>query len=143
MQESLQLFDEIVNAKWFSSKYTQFILFLNKDDLFRIRLRDDKIPLTFCFGDEYKGKNYNDKSDDELQTEQDKLDWFDDCYKDGITFIKQQYLQRNKNPRINSIFMHVTTATDKSNIQTVFDDVRMGIISQSSAECKPKYLIFQ
>ena len=66
MQESLQLFDEIVNAKWFTSKHTQFILFLNKDDLFRIRLRDDRIPLGFCFGDDYQGRNYNDKSDEEL-----------------------------------------------------------------------------
>eukprot|EP01084_Bolivina_argentea_P209401 356694_1 len=54
MQESLQLFEEIVNAKWFTSKHTQFILFLNKNDLFIHRLQNDKIPLTVCFNDSYK-----------------------------------------------------------------------------------------
>ena len=46
MQESLELFDEICNAKWF--KRTQIILFLNMNDLIRERLREG-VSLSISF----------------------------------------------------------------------------------------------
>merc|ERR1719240_685453 len=41
MDEAIQLFDQIVNSKWF--KQTSCILFLNKKDLFEMKLQ--KKPL--------------------------------------------------------------------------------------------------
>lgn len=50
MDESLKLFDEICNSKWFTD--TSIILFLNKADIFRQKIR--KIDLNVCFPN-YKG----------------------------------------------------------------------------------------
>ena len=50
MLESLRLFDSICNNKWFSN--TAIILFLNKKDLFEVKI--EKSPLTVCFP-EYGG----------------------------------------------------------------------------------------
>jgi len=51
MQESLKLFDSICNNKWFGN--TSIILFLNKKDLFEIKIK--KSPLTIAFP-EYTGQ---------------------------------------------------------------------------------------
>jgi len=45
MMEALKLFRDITNSKWFKS--TPIILFLNKDDLFRTKIK--KVPLNVCF----------------------------------------------------------------------------------------------
>eukprot|EP01084_Bolivina_argentea_P255843 430470_1 len=58
--ESMQLFYEICNSKWF--KKSVIVLLLNKTDLFRRNLKITS--LKFCFGDEYKGRNFNDKISD-------------------------------------------------------------------------------
>lgn len=50
MHESMKLFDSICNNKWFEE--TSIILFLNKKDLFEVKIL--KSPLTICFP-EYTG----------------------------------------------------------------------------------------
>ncbi len=45
MQESLMLFDQIVNSFWFRN--TTFILFLNKIDLFKQKI--ERVDLKVCF----------------------------------------------------------------------------------------------
>uniref|UniRef100_H2YCJ1 Uncharacterized protein n=1 Tax=Ciona savignyi TaxID=51511 RepID=H2YCJ1_CIOSA len=52
MHESMKLFDSICNNKWFTE--TSIILFLNKKDLFEVKIL--KSPLTICFP-EYPGQN--------------------------------------------------------------------------------------
>ena len=41
MHESLKLFDDIINSKWFSD--TPVVLFLNKSDLFKNKIKKYKI----------------------------------------------------------------------------------------------------
>jgi guanine nucleotide-binding protein subunit alpha len=53
MKESLMIFEQICNSKWFAR--TSMILFLNKIDLFQQKLRYSS--LTNYFPD-YKGMNY-------------------------------------------------------------------------------------
>ncbi len=50
MAESLKLFDDICNSKWFVE--TSIILFLNKSDIFREKIK--KVDLSVCFP-AYKG----------------------------------------------------------------------------------------
>lgn len=52
MQESLELFDEIVNGNWF--KNTTIMLFLNKVDLFKKKI--ETTDLNVCFS-EYDGNH--------------------------------------------------------------------------------------
>eukprot|EP01129_Flabellula_baltica_P013709 TRINITY_DN6424_c0_g1_i1.p1 TRINITY_DN6424_c0_g1~~TRINITY_DN6424_c0_g1_i1.p1 ORF type:complete len:367 (+),score=80.46 TRINITY_DN6424_c0_g1_i1:37-1137(+) len=104
MQESLMLFQETVNSTWFSDK--PFILFLNKHDLFLEKVQE-QIPLTICFPD-YKG----DQDPDEM-----------------IDFITRKYADTMVDT--HTLYVHVTTATDTSNISAVWMAVR-GIIMEEA-----------
>jgi len=53
MHESIEMFKELLESKYFRN--TKFILFLNKNDLFRQDLKE-KIPLSVCFSKEENGK---------------------------------------------------------------------------------------
>jgi len=56
MRESLVLWDEICNSRWFSD--TSMILFLNKTDIFRHKLIDLNKPLHNTFPEYLGGANY-------------------------------------------------------------------------------------
>jgi hypothetical protein len=104
MHESLNLFEEIVNNKWFFK--TDVILFLNKSDLFHEKIKT--APLTVCFPD-YPADNADPEA--------------------GIEHIKTHFVRRNKNTE-RMIYPHITTATDTNNITIVFKAVK-GIILHS------------
>jgi len=97
MKESLKLFKEICNSKWFVE--TSMILFLNKKDLFAQKIT--KVPLTICF-EEYRGANN-----------------FDEASK----YITDQFLAQNENTK-KQIYPHLTCATDTDNIDHVFKSVK-------------------
>lgn len=97
MEEALQLFDQIVNSKWF--KTTAMILFLNKKDLFEMKLA--KKPLSKYFP-EYDGG--------------------DDNFKNACVFWEKKFKAKNKMPE-KSIFSHCTCATDTGNVKFVFNAV--------------------
>lgn len=105
LRDSLTLFNEICNSRWFIS--TAMILFLNKKDLFAEKIQE--IPLTVCF-DEYVG---------------------DSTYDDGVEFIKAQFERLNQNPREKQIYTHITCATDRGNVEKVFNDVQHIVINTS------------
>merc|ERR1719454_1542669 len=90
MEEALSLFDQICNSKWF--KETAVILFLNKKDLFEMKLK--KASLSKYFPD-FEG--------DDLS------------FDDGAAFFKQKFIAKNK--REKAIFSHATCATDTGNVK--------------------------
>lgn len=104
MHESLQLFKELCNTKWFHN--TSFILFLNKKDIFEEKIK--RVPLSVCFP-EYNGpQNYGACSD----------------------FIKDRFLELNENKQ-KTIYAHLTCATDTDNIIVVFNAVRDIILTKT------------
>jgi len=103
MEDSLTLFSEICNSRWFS--HTSILLFLNKKDLFAEKIT--KVPLTVCFPD-YVGSN---------------------TFDDALNYIKRQFLSKNQADK--SIYIHVTCATDKDNVRMVFNTVKDIIIRSS------------
>jgi hypothetical protein len=104
MKESLVLFDEIANSHYFSD--TPIILFCNKEDLFREKIKN--IPLTVCF-DDFKGPAGD--------------------FESAVNFIRQKFLSLNKEER--QVYSHVTCATDTRNIKNVFDNVKEIIIKDA------------
>ena len=56
MIDSVELFEEICNLRWFIQ--TAMILFLNKKDLFATKIQ--KVPLGVCFEDYEGADNYDD-----------------------------------------------------------------------------------
>ncbi|ETO34666.1 G-protein subunit alpha 1 [Reticulomyxa filosa] len=105
MIDSIELFNEICNLRWFAT--TAMILFLNKQDEFAKRIQQH--PLTVCFP-EYDGINE---------------------YEPCIEFIKHQFESQNSNPKDKPIYTHVTLATDKNNVERVFSDVQHIVINTS------------
>ena len=104
MLESLELFEYISNSKWFTR--TAIILFLNKSDLFREKIK--KVDLKVLFP-EYAGGN---------------------DYEKGVEYITQKFIALNNNAS-KKIFVQVTCATDTDNVRLVFDAAKEIIISQN------------
>jgi len=104
MHESLKLFKEICNSKWFGD--TSMILFLNKRDLFEEKIR--KVDLNVCFHEYRGGCNY----------------------KNASTFIQERFIEQNENPQ-KIIYPHLTCATDTDNITVVFNAVKDIIIRKA------------
>ncbi|EGC28923.1 G-protein subunit alpha 3 [Dictyostelium purpureum] len=111
LHESLNLFDQICNDSTFPK--SSIILFLNKIDLFREKLKRTSIKI--CFPD------YND----------------DQSYEKSSSFIKNSFLSKKRggsNPGMSStgfIYFHFTCATDTKSFETVFNSVRDIIISKT------------
>lgn len=107
MEESLCLFEGIVMMEWFQN--SAFILFLNKRDLFEIKIKKVDIADYFM---EYTGG----------------LD-----YDAGVEFIKEEYLACNENPE-NTIYPHVTDATNTENVAFVWKAAKQIITKRQMAD---------
>lgn len=105
--ESLNLFEQIINNRWF--KEASFVLFLNKLDLFREKIMGSRRHLRLFFPD-YHGPDRN------IDT--------------AALFIQNKFLERNRNDR-RVICPHFTTATDTANVQTVFQVVMETVIKDN------------
>lgn len=113
MRESLMLFDEICNSKWF--KDTSIILFLNKTDLFDEKIK--RVDLKVCF-EEYTGGL--------------------DSYEEAVKYIMERFVELNRNPDTKQIYPYPTCATDTNNIRNVFTAVK-DIILQNNLRQNPVY----
>eukprot|EP00298_Acanthocystis_sp_HF-20_P011585 c19463_g1_i6.p1 GENE.c19463_g1_i6~~c19463_g1_i6.p1 ORF type:complete len:349 (+),score=103.17 c19463_g1_i6:130-1176(+) len=106
MKEALELFDEICRLDYF--KHSAFILFLNKYDLFLEKLSTNPINnvphwIDYTGGaDPVNARNY----------------------------FRDQFFKRNKDSK-RTIYFHITTATDTSNIQFVFEACKEIILERN------------
>mmetsp|Transcript_16366 Transcript_16366/g.25862 ORF Transcript_16366/g.25862 Transcript_16366/m.25862 type:complete len:351 (-) Transcript_16366:916-1968(-) len=106
MDEALELFDIVVNSRYFLQ--ASMMLFLNKCDLFAQKIKVK--PLTICFP-EYDGDNQ-----------------YDDC----IEYITERFKQQMTSKRdAKSLYTHVTCATDRNNVKKVFDDVQHAVVTNA------------
>eukprot|EP01120_Amphizonella_sp_Union-15-10_P000992 TRINITY_DN1105_c0_g1_i1.p1 TRINITY_DN1105_c0_g1~~TRINITY_DN1105_c0_g1_i1.p1 ORF type:complete len:352 (+),score=94.31 TRINITY_DN1105_c0_g1_i1:52-1107(+) len=105
MHESLKLFEEICNSKWFHS--VSVILFLNKSDLFKEKIKHVDLKVAFP---EYEGG----------------LD-----FDSGVNFVQEKFVVLNKNPTQKQIYPHITCATDTQNIKFVFNAVKNIILHKA------------
>ncbi|KAJ3155643.1 Guanine nucleotide-binding protein alpha-2 subunit [Geranomyces variabilis] len=103
MAESLILFESVINSRWFLR--TSIILFLNKIDLFKIKLTRNPLEKYFP---EYRGGPDVNKA---------------------AKFILWRFTQTNR-ARLN-IYPHLTQATDTSNIRLVFAAVKVTILQNA------------
>lgn len=104
MHESLNLFGQICNSKWFVN--TSMILFLNKRDLFAEKLQH--APLTIAFED-YPGGG---------------------SWEDAAKWIGERFQEQNKT-KSKVVYVQITCATDTSNVRFVFNAVKDIILNQA------------
>ena len=98
MEESLRLFDEVCNSPWFAN--TSLILFLNKSDLFKEKIKH--VDLNVAFPDYTGGKDHE-------QAQQ---------------YIERRFLALNRDPASRHVYRHVTCATDTKNIKFVMTVIK-------------------
>eukprot|EP01126_Amoeba_proteus_P060602 TRINITY_DN8030_c0_g1_i2.p1 TRINITY_DN8030_c0_g1~~TRINITY_DN8030_c0_g1_i2.p1 ORF type:complete len:309 (+),score=51.34 TRINITY_DN8030_c0_g1_i2:604-1530(+) len=115
MEESLKLFSKLTGSQWFDN--VSFLLFLNKSDLFREKIKTR--PLTDFFED-YDSfvANFNPK-DVEVGDE----NFFLSC-----EYIKAQFVKAFKG---NQLYPFVTCAIDKKNCERVWGAIKDSIITSS------------
>eukprot|EP01083_Nonionella_stella_P043660 117819_1 len=113
MEDQLSLFGDICNDQMLSN--TAMILFLNKKDLFAHKHCVNQIPLNACplFAD-YDANCFD--------------------YDEGVTYISNAFSGLNKTPETSEIFCHVTRATDTNNVEKVFADVQLVVVSAALSE---------
>jgi GTPase SAR1 family protein len=104
LQESLALFEGLINLPWFRS--SPVILFLNKNDVFIHKIAKTDLGIYFP---QYTGG----------------LD-----YDAGLGWIRDAYFERNNNPSKN-IYCHVTEGTNTENISFVWKSTKHIIIEKA------------
>jgi guanine nucleotide-binding protein subunit alpha len=110
--EALALFDEICNSRWFTK--ASMIVFFNKSDLFREKLKTKSISV--CFP-EYKGSDDFDES----------------CNYIIQSFLKLNKQKEQKKDAPKKVFTHVTCARDSSAMRLVFNSVKEILIRSNLA----------
>ncbi|KAJ6462500.1 G-protein alpha subunit [Mycena sanguinolenta] len=100
MRESLVLFGSVLNSRWFLR--TSFILFLNKIDVFRVKVA--KIPLERYFPEYTGGPDV----------------------RQAAKYILWRFMQQNGAQL--SVYPHLTQATDTNNTRLVFGDITQTIL---------------
>mmetsp|Transcript_52734 Transcript_52734/g.87353 ORF Transcript_52734/g.87353 Transcript_52734/m.87353 type:complete len:364 (+) Transcript_52734:89-1180(+) len=108
MHEELNLFEQICNSRWFTE--TAFILFLNKRDLFNEKFEATAADLSKCFP-AFKSTGYG-------------------SAEKAMDFIREEFLARNQNQH-KQIYAHFTCATDRDNVEKIFNDVQQVVVSTS------------
>jgi guanine nucleotide-binding protein subunit alpha len=103
MQESLILFESVINSRWFLR--TSIILFLNKIDVFKNKL--PKVPIEKYFPEYTGGADIN----------------------KAAKYILWKFMQANR-ARL-SVYPHLTQATDTTNIRLVFAAVKETILQNA------------
>eukprot|EP01083_Nonionella_stella_P156164 505326_1 len=106
--ESLELFEEICNSRWF--RETSIILFLNKSDLFLDKIMKEDLKNHFP---EFEG---------------DVRD-----YEQARKWLQQLFVSKNRSAD-KEVYSHTTCATDKKNVKMVFDAVKDIVIKASLRE---------
>eukprot|EP01083_Nonionella_stella_P195369 719745_1 len=144
LKESLQLWEELCQSKWFRKSH--LVLWLNKMDLFREHLK--RTSLSICFGNEYKGRTYEDIGvehvgdvvrrliDREHDIPMDVMQiiaayadivnagWLELCVKDGAEFIKQKCLSLcSDSDRTQTVHVFQGSALNATDIETMMDGV--------------------
>lgn len=107
IDEALKLFDEICNSSWFSK--TSMILFLNKNDLFRSKLKIVPFRVPGVRNDLFQGPYAQDPEAD-----------FDTCVTAAHEYLKQLFIARKRDTN-REIYAHVTEATDTRQVHVVFN----------------------
>ena len=104
LNESLRLFAEIANSKWFET--VPLALVLNKRDILaeKIKVRD----LSMTFPDYTAGL---------------------DSYDNAVKFITAKFIESTRSDR--ELYIHVTCATDSNCIRDVFDDLANHMLHKS------------
>ncbi|KAG0050502.1 hypothetical protein BGZ83_004699 [Gryganskiella cystojenkinii] len=105
MEEAMMLFDQICNSQWFV--HTSMILFFNKTDIFREKIKHSSIKRYFP---DYRGAD-----DDEVA---------------ATEFFKDRFERLNRS-ELKHIFIHYSDATNTQRLRPIMDSVNQIILNRN------------
>jgi len=108
MSESVRIFGETINSRWFAN--THIMLILNKLDLFEEKIKTVD-PKDFCFPNYEGGLNKD----------------------EALKYMTEQFSTKNKNPE-RIIYIKHTCALQKDNIDFIFKNLQQIIFQQNIAQ---------
>lgn len=114
--ESLNLFEEMVNHEEFVD--AGMILFLNKIDLFREKIM--RIPIKHEDANPMKSRWTDYIGADCVPGMEIDSPEFEQCFEDALDYFTVRFVNLNQHPSTKDIYVHITCATDKSNVDAVF-----------------------
>lgn len=125
-QESLQLFEKVYNSEFF--RELSFILFLNKEDLFKEKL--PVFPFRVAEGPNQRNVDFKGPYCVEGQPSGTPgTPEFEECVEAAEAYIKGLYL--NLNNRKAQLYVHITNATNTENINKIMTSVRDMVLRQN------------
>jgi len=107
IDEAVKLFDEICNSSWFSK--TSMILFLNKNDLFKAKLKTVPLKVEGVRFDDYTGPDATKPGVD-----------FNEAMEEAHKYMTNLFVSR-KRDSAREVYAHITEATDTKNVHVVFN----------------------
>ncbi|ORZ26326.1 guanine nucleotide binding protein, alpha subunit [Lobosporangium transversale] len=105
MQEAMMLFDQICNSQWFID--TSMIMFMNKTDIFREKIKYSKIGTYF--------PDYNGREGD---------------YHDATEFFQVRFMRLNRSEH-KVVYVHFTDATNTNMLRNIMASVNDIILSRN------------
>ncbi|KAF9103045.1 hypothetical protein BGX29_003879 [Mortierella sp. GBA35] len=106
MEEALMIFDQVCNSHWFID--TSMILFMNKTDIFRNKIKHSSIRAYFP---DYSGP--------------------EDDYAEATEFFRSRFMRLNRSEH-KEVFIHFTDATDTNLLRNIMDSVNTIILNRNS-----------
>jgi len=119
MHESIKLYSDIINNRWFQN--TDIIFFLNKKDLFLEKIQ--KYSLKKAFEEYDEDAVIDSLKKNPTDNEKKDLETYGEKYVAGMAYIFDQFQCQDKNPK-RSTYSHQTCATDTENIKFVWGSVQ-------------------
>ncbi|KAF9941530.1 hypothetical protein BGZ67_004810 [Mortierella alpina] len=107
MEEALMLFDQICNSQWFID--TAMIMFMNKTDIFRAKIKYSSIRT--CFPD-YTGPEGD--------------------YEQALEFFRARFMRLNRSEN-KEVYVHYTDATDTNLLRNIMDSVNDIILARNTS----------
>ncbi|KAF9404199.1 hypothetical protein BGZ94_004315, partial [Podila epigama] len=105
MEEALMLFDQICNSQWFTN--TSMIMFMNKTDIFREKIKTADIRIHFP---DYMGREGH--------------------YEDAIEFFQSRFMRLNRSEH-KEVYVHYTDATDTNLLRNIMSSVNDIILARN------------
>jgi len=128
LRDSLDLFEEMCSSPWF--KNSSFLLFLNKSDLFKTKIK--QIPLTVCF------RGYQGDPHDYDQCSKYIIRRFQQIHSQHASMYRdtQQAGPRRRDGRraIPHVYPYMTNATDTESMRFLFDTCQDILLRSEMAE---------
>ena len=127
MLESVNVFEKVINEQ-FSDINVPIFLILNKDDLFRNKLRKEKVPLSKCFSQQgnwpKKNEYFHDVTDFNIFDRKNNIEAdeaFEKYHSKCVEFISGIFINRIDDLANRKLYKRIVRAVSTDDVKQMFE----------------------